>query len=297
MSLIEKEAYVEMLEEKVRKTIAAIAHCNQCVLIELAATSALNQFRERYSDATIHNDPILQEEESRLVKAKTKAWNDRFAAEGAAYPPTLERVLGSVAMAGYTSEVAPLMNLTKETRICKLLQPVMREVRNKKGKTQLWYYCQKGMTASVVRMLEMKSIDVEARREGGVKDGSTCLMIAACGGHLDICRLLIDKGAQLEVKDEYGKTPLHCAAIQSNVEIVRLLCDHGADVEARTNNGVGPLHLAVFNGHISIVKELIEERNAEVNARDDERRTALWWAQQHNEHDIAAYLFSHGGIV
>jgi len=131
MSFIEKEAYVEMLEEKVRKTIVAIAHFNQCVLIELAATSALNQFRERYSYSTIHNDPLLQEEESRLVKAKTKAWNDRFAAEGAAYPPTLERVLGSVAMAGYTAEVAPLMNLTKETRICKLLQPVMREVRNK----------------------------------------------------------------------------------------------------------------------------------------------------------------------
>ena len=167
MSLIEKEAYVEMLEEKVRKTIAAIAHYNQCVLIELAATSALNQFRERYSYATIHNDPILQEEESRLVKAKTKAWNDRFAAEGAAYPPTLERVLGSVAMAGYTSEVAPLMNLTKETRICKLLQPVMREVRNKRGETQLFYFCEMGMTASVVRMLEMKSIDVEARKEGG----------------------------------------------------------------------------------------------------------------------------------
>ena len=95
------------------------------------------------------------------------------------------------------------------------------------------------------------------------------------------------------MKDEYGKTPLHCAAIQSNVEIVRLLCDHGADVEARTNNGVGPLHLAVFNGHISIVKELIEERNAEVNARDDERRTALWWAS--NNPTIAAYLISRGG--
>ena len=221
MSLIEKEAYVEMLEEKVRKTIAAIAHYNQCVLIELAATSALNQFRERYSYATIHNDPILQEEESRLVKAKTKAWNDRFAAGGAAYPPTLERVLGSVAMAGYTSEVAPLMNLTKETRICKLLQPVMREVRNKKGKTQLWYYCQKGMTASVVRMLEMTSIDVEGRLEGR-EDGRTCLLIAAFYGHLDICRLLIDKGAQLEAKDSIDCTPLHYAACGGHVEIVRL---------------------------------------------------------------------------
>jgi len=293
MSLIEKEAYVEMLEEKVRKTIAAITHFNQCVLIELAATSALNRFRERYSYATIHNDPLLQEEESRLVKAKTKAWNDRFAAEGAAYPPTLERVLGSVAMAGYISEVAPLMNLTKETRICKLLQPVMREVRNKNGKTQLWYYCEKGMTASVVRMLEMTSIDVEGRR-GGVEDGLTCLMIAALSGHLDICRLLIDKGAEVEAKISDGWTPLHCAAYRGLVEIVRLLCDHGAYVEARANSGWRPLHYAACYCHISIVKELIDERNADINARNDGGETALGWARL--KPDIAAYLISRGGI-
>ena len=294
MSLIEKEAYVEMLEEKVRKTIAAIAHYNQCVLIELAATSALNQFRERYSYATIHNDPILQEEESRLVKAKTKAWNDRFAAEGAAYPPTLERVLGSVAMAGYTSEVAPLMNLTKETRICKLLQPVMREVRNKRGETQLWYFCEKGMTTSVVRMLEMKSIDVEGRREGGWEDGSTCLMTAACYGHLDICRLLIDKGAQVKAKNSGGGTPLHFAACLGHIEIVRLLCNHEADVEARTNNGRRPLHWAAMCGHISIMKELIEERNAEINARDNSGDTAL--AGVRHSPIITSYLISRGGI-
>ncbi len=285
-----------MLEEKVRKTIAAIAHYNQCVLIELAATSALNQFRERYSDATIHNDPLLQEEESRLVKAKTKAWNDRFAAEGAAYPPTLERVLGSVAMAGYTSEVAPLMNLTKETRICKLLQPVMREVRNKKGKTQLWYYCEKGMTASVVRMLEMKSIDVEGRREGVDYDGWTCLLIAAWSGHLDICRLLIDKGAQVEAKNSNGRTPLHYAAIFGRVEIVCLLCDHGADVEAHDIGGLRPLHCAAYNGHITVLKELIEERNADINARDDDGMTALRWDIRRNNPIITSYLISHGGI-
>jgi hypothetical protein len=145
------------------------------------------------------------------------------------------------------------MNLMKETRICKLLQPVMREVRNKKllqpvmrevrnkrGVTQLWYFCQKGMTASVVRMLEMKSIDVEGRKEGGVEDGLTCLLIAAYNDHLDICRLLIDKGARVEAKDSGGWTPLHIATIRGHVEIVRLLCDHGADVEARTISGWRP---------------------------------------------------------
>ena len=45
------------------------------------------------------------------------------------------------------------------------------------------------------------------------------------------------------------------------------------------------------------MKELIEERNAEINARTDNGRTALRVANEYNKPDIAAYLVSHGGIV
>ena len=67
----------------------------------------------------ISNDRLLQAEETRLTEAKTKAWNDRFAAESAAYPPSLESLLWIVAKSGYTKEVAPFMNLSKATRKCK----------------------------------------------------------------------------------------------------------------------------------------------------------------------------------
>ena len=121
-------------------------------------------------------------------------------------------------------------------------------------------------------------------------------MIAASNGHLDICRLLIDKGAQMEAKNSFGRTPLHCASYQGHDDIARLLCDHGADVEARINGGWRPVHLAAMYGHISVVKELVEERNAEVNARDDGGGTALRIVRNYNLPAIAAYLLSHGGI-
>jgi ankyrin repeat protein len=121
---------------------------------------------------------------------------------------------------------------------------------------------------SSVRMLEMKSIDEEARLRSR-KGKWTCLMTAAVEGHLDICRLLIDKGAQMEAKEGYGMTPLHFAAYKPHIDIVRLLCDRGADFEASDCNGWRPLHFAARYGHISVVKELIEVRNAEINARDD----------------------------
>ena len=121
-------------------------------------------------------------------------------------------------------------------------------------------------------------------------------MTAATNGHLEICRLLIDKGAQVEAKNSNGFTSLHFAAYRGHVEIVSLLCDRGADVEARDNFGFRPIHEAAMNGHISVVKELIEERNAEINARKNYGQTALSLARQCNKPDIAAYLVSHGGI-
>jgi len=295
MSPVEKEAYVEKLEEMLRVKLIKIAHYDHCVLIEKAATLALNQFQQRYTRVMIMNDPLLQAEETHLISAKTKAWNDRFAAWRAANPPTLESLLWIVAKSGYTEEVAPFMNLSKAARECKNLQRMMREVRNSEGMTQLHYFCEMGMTLSVIRMLEMRSIDVEAK----VSDefgGVTCLMGAAWYGHLDICRLLIDKGAQIEAKDRYGLTPLHFAAGGGHHEIARLLCDLGADIEARTKSRWRPLHYAANSGNISVVKELIEERNAEINARINNGRTALFWARQAGEDDIAAYLVSHGGV-
>jgi len=299
MSLDEKTAYAEMLEELLRVKLIKIAHYDQCVLIEIAATLALNQFQRRYTSVMITNDPLLQAEETRLTAAKTKAWNDRFAAESSAYPPTLESLLWIVAKSGYTKEVAPMMNLSKATRECKNLQRYMREVRNRWGRnggmTQLHFFCFKGMTSSVMRMLDMKSIDVEAR-EGGRENGDTCLLAAAEYGHLEICRLLIDKGADIEAKGWEGMTPLHYAAANGHIEIARLLCDHGADIEARSYSGWRPLHFATRYDHISIVKELIEVRNADINARLNGWKTALGLARGRGETNTVAYLVSHGGI-
>jgi len=305
MSLAEKTAYAEKLEEMLRVKLIKIAHYDQCVLIEIAATLALNQFQRRYTPVMIANDCLLQAEETRLTAAKTKAWNDRFAAESAAYPPTLESLLWIVAKSGYTKEVAPMMNLSKAIREYKNLQRYMREVwtaivenvlGENGGITQLHYFCWHGMTSSVIRMLELKSIDMEARRRGA-EDGRTCLMTAAWGNHLNICRLLIDKGADIEAKGSNGWIPLHSAAYQGLIEIARLLCDHGADIEARDDNGLRPLHYAARYDNISVVKELIEVRNADVNARNDDGGTALRIARVHSHADIADYLVSHGGII
>jgi len=72
-------------------------------------------------------------------------------------------------------------------------------------------------------------------------------MTAALHGHLDICRLLIDKGAQMEAKGRSGDSPLHYAAWEGSIDVVRVLCDRGADIEASNQDGCRPLHHAALN--------------------------------------------------
>jgi ankyrin repeat protein len=110
---------------------------------------------------------------------------------------------------------------------------------------------------------------------------------------------LIDNGAQVKAISGDGWTALHYAARFFQFEVVRLLCDRGADVEARITewpSGSRPLHMAVELGLISTVKELIEVRNADINARDGNGETALRIARGKSHDKVVAYLISKGGI-
>ena len=66
-------------------------------------------------------------------------------------------------------------------------------------------------------------------------------------------KLLLDHGADVNVKDEDGETPLFCASNNGHKEIVKLLLEHGADVNAKNNYGNSPLHCVSEKGHTEIV--------------------------------------------
>ena len=59
-------------------------------------------------------------------------------------------------------------------------------------------------------------------------DGSTLLHWAVDGGDENIVRMLLEKGASTNTQDCWGHTPLHIASSSGNSEIIRLLFDKGA---------------------------------------------------------------------
>merc|ERR1712001_782468 len=63
-------------------------------------------------------------------------------------------------------------------------------------------------------------------------------------GHLEIVKLLLEQGIDINSKGGHGYTMLHFAVEDFNFEIVKFLLDNGANVNAKTGKHNTPLHSA-----------------------------------------------------
>ena len=69
---------------------------------------------------------------------------------------------------------------------------------------------------------------------------------SALHGQTEATRLLIENGADVNMKDDKGSTPLHSAAVFGRAGVAKLLLENGADFQARNDDGATPadsLHL------------------------------------------------------
>ena len=127
-------------EEALTKREYAITHLQLCIARRDQCEIDLITFRRKYSETVINADPILHSRHIELIIARKEAWEAYFKAYDALYPKTIEDILWIMAKAGHTQLVAPLMNLSKVTRNCIHLQPIMMNVKNRRGRTQL-HFC------------------------------------------------------------------------------------------------------------------------------------------------------------
>ena len=77
--------------------------------------------------------------------------------------------------------------------------------------------------------------------------GNTALWFAAQGpapGGIDVARLLIDAGAEINRQCEDGRTALQMAAAWGHLDLVQLLIHHGADVAIRDDQDMTPADIA-----------------------------------------------------
>jgi ankyrin repeat protein len=128
-----------------------------------------------------------------------------------------------------------------------------------------------GGSAEVVRLFLDEGVDINARKHGG----ETALILAALGNHHDLARWLIEQGANLEVRDDYGRTALLLVARETgDVEMARLLLEQGADVNAVDRGDDTPLTLSAWRGFRELT-DLLLENGAETDARGPAGRFLL----------------------
>mmetsp|Transcript_7241 Transcript_7241/g.11809 ORF Transcript_7241/g.11809 Transcript_7241/m.11809 type:complete len:227 (-) Transcript_7241:81-761(-) len=97
-------------------------------------------------------------------------------------------------------------------------------------------------------------------------NGFQAIGIAALRGHADICKILLDKKADVNAKDEDGETPLMKAAAEGFIDVVRLLLSSGADPDAEDRNEMSAIKKAARSGHTECLLELLPK------VKDDQRQ-------------------------
>jgi len=127
--------------------------------------------------------------------------------------------------------------------------------------------------------------------------GLTPLHIVAFEGYPDICKLLIENGANPLEKDNYGLTPLHKASYRGSVHIVKILLDYNnININEKSDYGDTPLIYTCHWNHLEIVKILLEH-GANVNLKNKNEITALYKAASRNNIEIMKILISSGSTV
>ena len=86
--------------------------------------------------------------------------------------------------------------------------------------------------------------------------GMTLLHKAGSNGNIEVVRLLLDRGANVDTPDDYGWTPLRVST--SNGKVVRLLLDRGANVDTPDNYGWTSLCISAFDGRVEVVRLLLD---------------------------------------
>ena len=88
--------------------------------------------------------------------------------------------------------------------------------------------------------------------------GGTALHDAAWSGHLDVVKVLLAAGADVNARHtEGGSTPLHYAVITNRRDVADLLLAKGAELQARDRAGATVLHLAANRGYEELFVDLL----------------------------------------
>ena len=149
--------------------------------------------------------------------------------------------------------------------------------------------------------IELAQFLIEKGADVNMQDeyGFTAMYDAACNGHSDVVKMLLDGGA----RPDLGPCPIDQATMYGHVKVMQLLLDSGVKINQRIpGSGMTLLHIAAVEGQKDAVKLLLE-RGADHSMPDRSGLTALNLAQNYGQHtpnwpqgqkEVVKILYQHG---
>lgn len=112
----------------------------------------------------------------------------------------------------------------------------------------------KGKADCTTELLKDKSVDIDALVARGIYKGMTALHIATLYNYTHIIKLLLDKKAQVNARDNTKEsTALHLVSQNGNVGLIKLLLARGAQKNVKNLENRTPLQLVVEKGNTQVV--------------------------------------------
>ena len=127
-------------------------------------------------------------------------------------------------------------------------------------------------------------------------DGQTTavglLHIAAANGQLEMVRVLLKRGASVDLQGSLGTTALMNAAYRGHLSILLFLLHHSANPNLQSGDSFTALMMAAGEGQEACVQALLRVK-ANTQLLDKDGRTALWWAEEKGHTATAKLIRQH----
>jgi len=161
-------------------------------------------------------------------------------------------------------------------------------LKDKSGSTALHDAARKGHE-SVVKILIKHGTNIDEKRNRG----KTPLHVAVENNHENIVKLILENEGNVNSKNEYGDTPLHIAVNKSvDLELIKLLLDNGADLENHNSAEKTPLFQTLWEGKIDIAKLLLKHGAKKDGKTDD--MSYLHWAASMGQREMVELFLEQG---
>ncbi|XP_022663373.1 protein fem-1 homolog A-like [Varroa jacobsoni] len=205
-----------------------------------------------------------------------------------------KEVILEVRQATPSSRLSPALRHKLERFSLQERSQLVNRVRD--GCTPLFTAAKKGVVEIVRYLLEMCGANSEQRGIYEVPFDRTMhyvtpLWCAAVVGKIEVCRILVEHGADVNTVSDTGSTAVRSACYMSNIDVVQFLVGQGADVNRPNQNGGTCLINSVQS--IELCQFLID-KGADINARDSQFKTALHYAVQEDRVETTKLLLSYG---